>query len=975
MRTSDTRIEGPSLTATNIPAARPDPRIATGLPRTEPVAWPRVSFAACLGLFVLTAAAQTAPSTGPSAPAPEQKLERVTVTGSTVRRTDTETPSPVQVLTADDIKKSGYTSVAEVLLNLTANNQGSLSQAAPGAFAAGGSGISLRGLTVGATLVLIDGHRMASYPMPDDGERDFVDISSIPMDVVERIEILKDGASAIYGSDAMAGVVNVILKKKIVGTTVSAEGGISSHGDGGTSHASITTGWGDLNADGHNAYISLETRHQNSIPLKSRPYLASANWSAYGGANLTQGTASGSVSGASSGAGSGTGYLTNAAGTPVYYYPGCTAAQAAADACGYGNAAMTLQPETTNLDLLGRFTTKLGDDWQINVQASLLNSKAHEVGQYNNAFNTGVGTGGNGNGHNLFAFGPGVGPTPAFPNNFPFMITVPSNYPGNATGAPAGLVYDFTDLGPLSQSTNSTSYRFVTELEGSLGGWDVSAAAGFTRVTTQLTLSNYIDFPNLQSALNDGSYIVGASNPASVLSYVAPSARSTSANNLSFVSLHGSRELMDLAGGPLQLGLGAEFTHRALNQHYPDSFTQGSQSIAIYSFASGTQSVSAAYAELVAPLTKKLEVDAAARVDHYANEGSSATPKVGLKYTPLQAFTLRGTFSRGFRAPNPAEQGTSGSTSGYVGGLYDPVNCPGGPSVPSNSSNSSCNIALQELQLPGKNLKPERSTSFTIGTIFEPSQSFNATLDYYHITIRDQIIAVGQLGQAQLTNAAALGTTIYRDASGNIIYDTYPFINANTTTTSGLELDVVNKFDLHEFGSIKSELDLSYMLQYTLTAGGSTYQLAGTHGPSFVSTDTGTPRTRASYTLTWAKGPLELRGTLNYVSGISVLDPSAGNTACSIALANTFPSSPPPAQFCHVPSFTELNLTGTYAFSKQLKFHAGVINALNRRAPFDLQTFGAAGNGAQQGGAPYNPGFSQEGAVGTVFTLGAVYSF
>ena len=109
----------------------------------------------------------------PAAPAAQQ----VIVTGSNVRRTDSETPSPVQVLTAADIKNSGYTSVGDVLHNITANNMGSLSQSAPSAFAAGGSGVALRGLTVGATLVLIDGHRMASYPMPDDGERDFVDIS------------------------------------------------------------------------------------------------------------------------------------------------------------------------------------------------------------------------------------------------------------------------------------------------------------------------------------------------------------------------------------------------------------------------------------------------------------------------------------------------------------------------------------------------------------------------------------------------------------------------------------------------------------------------------------------------------------------------------------------------------------------------------------------------------------------------------
>src|ERR1700757_1697821 len=144
---------------------------------------------------------------------PAVQTQTVTVTGSNVRRTDSETPSPVQVVTAQDIKNSGYTSVGDVLHNITANNMGSLSQSTPSAFAAGGSGVALRGLTVGATLVLIDGHRMASYPMPDDGERDFVDISSIPVDAIERIEVLKDGASAVYGSAADPRVVNANLKK------------------------------------------------------------------------------------------------------------------------------------------------------------------------------------------------------------------------------------------------------------------------------------------------------------------------------------------------------------------------------------------------------------------------------------------------------------------------------------------------------------------------------------------------------------------------------------------------------------------------------------------------------------------------------------------------------------------------------------------------------------------------------------------
>ena len=908
--------------------------------------------------------------------APAAAAQQVVVTGSNIRRTDTETPSPVQVLTAEDIKNSGYTSVGDVLHNITANNMGSLSQSAPSAFAAGGSGVALRGLTVGATLVLIDGHRMASYPMPDDGERDFVDISSIPIEAIERIEVLKDGASAVYGSDAIAGVVNVILKKSFTGLTLSAETGVSSHGDGATQHGSIMAGWGDLEKDGQNAYVALEGRHANAILLKNRSYLARTDWTPYGGANLTQGTDSGADSGASSGAGSGTGYLVDANGNKTYY-PGCTATPAAADQCGYKNPYQTLSPSTTNLDLLGRYTKTLGDGWQANLQGSMLRSEAHQVGLYNNAAATGVGSGGNGGGLNLFHFGPGSAPTPAFPDSFPFVLTVPSTYPGNTTGDTANLLYDFTDIGPLEQTTVTTSYRAVAELAGSIGDWDLNGSVGYTRAATKASFYHYIDFPALQDALNDGSYLVDGTNSQAELNTVAPGASSTSTNDLYFVSARGGTTLADLPGGPLGLSIGADFTHRQLHELFPPSFVNGSQAIGIYSFAEGKQTVSAAYAEVVAPVTKQLELDVAGRVDHYDTTGTSATPKAGFKFTPVQEFTLRGTFSKGFRAPNPAEVGDAGSTSGFVGNLHDPVYCPGGvvqPNLPPGMLDP-CNIALQELQLSAPHLKPEKSTSFTLGTIFEPNKTYSATLDYYHITIRNQIISVGQLGQLGLDDAAQLGTTIYRDSNQNILYDTYPFINANTTTTSGVDLDVVGKYDLHEAGHLKAEVQVSYMIAYDLTAQGVTYHLAGTHGPAFVSEDTGTPRTRGAFSLTWDKGPFEIEGTVNYISHYSVTDPSEGIPDCATALSSVFPNGNVPSQFCHVGSFTELNVVARYNWDEHLQLHAGVTNLLNKKAPYDLQTFGSPGNGAEQGGAPYNPSYHQDGAVGPMITVGATYTF
>src|SRR5882672_6565894 len=146
-----------------------------------------------------------------------EELTTVVVTGSYIRRTDTETPSPLQVISTEEIEKSGRLTIADVIRAVSADNSGSLTQNFSGALAGGASGIALRGLTLDATLVLVDGHRMAPYPLADDGERPFVDLSSLPLSIVERVEVLKDGASAIYGSDAIAGVVNIILKPEFKG--------------------------------------------------------------------------------------------------------------------------------------------------------------------------------------------------------------------------------------------------------------------------------------------------------------------------------------------------------------------------------------------------------------------------------------------------------------------------------------------------------------------------------------------------------------------------------------------------------------------------------------------------------------------------------------------------------------------------------------------------------------------------------------
>ena len=223
---------------------------------------------------------QTSLAQGQSAPsAGEQKLERVEVTGSRLRRADIETPSPVQVISSDEIVRSGAVTLNELLQKLPANNVGAQNEANT-VDNYGAAAVSLRGLGPGSTLVLINGRRVA--PFGFTGGATFVDINQIPVIAIERVEVLLDGASAIYGSDAVAGVVNVILRRDYRGIEVAAGVGRSTHGDATQRQASLTFGIGDRIADGYNVFASFSHSDQDAVKARARWHSQSGDYRAFG---------------------------------------------------------------------------------------------------------------------------------------------------------------------------------------------------------------------------------------------------------------------------------------------------------------------------------------------------------------------------------------------------------------------------------------------------------------------------------------------------------------------------------------------------------------------------------------------------------------------------------------------------------------------------------------------------------------------
>jgi iron complex outermembrane recepter protein len=233
--------------------------------------------------FSGTVALSASPAFAQSAPAQPQQLQRVEITGTNIRRTDAETASPVQVITKDEIDQSGKATVAQYLQTLTADGQGSVPFTYGRGFSgATASGISLRGLGANATLVLINGRRVGSAVLADDAQRSYTDLNQIPLEAVDHIDVLKDGASAIYGSDAVAGVVNIILRKSYVGTVAKVTYGIAQEGDGKEPRAAITHGFGDMSTDGYNVLLNAEFGKRDPIYYRDRAGRNSVGVSAIG---------------------------------------------------------------------------------------------------------------------------------------------------------------------------------------------------------------------------------------------------------------------------------------------------------------------------------------------------------------------------------------------------------------------------------------------------------------------------------------------------------------------------------------------------------------------------------------------------------------------------------------------------------------------------------------------------------------------
>ena len=913
-----------------------------------------------VSLLAILAPAVAVPAFAQESEAPTN-LDRITVTGSNIPRTNTETPSPVQVVTRQDIDRTGKTTVAEYLQTLTSDGAGSIPKTFGNGFAGGGAGISLRGLGAGSTLVLLNGRRMATYGLADDGQKVFTDLSTIPLDAVERVEVLKDGASAIYGSDAIAGVVNIILRTDFEGAILRGSYGLSDDSDGDAKKATLTAGTGNLAEDGWNAFFSLDVGKTDSIRVSdrsNRKWIGTGDLRPWGYSAGGSQFLGGSITGGGSGGGNsqvGSVFVPGTTPPSMVSLPGCdqlsdVSPQDAGGGCLWDMADWRdLTPEEKYVNVFGRATFAIGDSAEVYTEFGY--SKKETV-----FHNTPSNVSG--------AWGYPGGPVNA--NSGPGAVVLGVGHPDNPYAEPVRVRYNAADVGGRTTDNTNEFIRFLAGIKGTWGEWDYDTAYLHSSTNLVNKRSGFLRYSAVQCALGDaacpgGVWNIGLgsdANPQSLYDYISPEIRAYAKSSLDMFDFTASRAIYDLKGGPLSLAFGTEW-RRTTNSLTPQTYTDVGDIIGLgYSAYDGTQNVYAGYVELSAPVLETLELSAAARYDKYESGDDALKPKVGFKWNPVDWFALRGTYAEGFRAPNPAENGDGGLAA--FSNALDPVRCPNGTPAPGGTQDDCGLQPVAIITTPNPDLKPEESKSYSLGIVLQPTTTTSITVDAWRIKRSDEI-AQGSTADAIANGQVLRDTDLLNGVpgTGSILAINTQYVNANSSKVEGVDTDIRQDIPMGAYGDLRLDLQWSHISKFERTEGDVTHEYAGTHGNCDVTNCIGTPKDRVNFGATWNYNAWSVSGIINYISSIDNT-PETGGSKDDTCLNFRADGSPAPGD-CSLASFTTFDLSANWKATDILEIFGSVQNVFDRTAPLDPATYGAIN---------YNP-LHFSGAVGRYFTLGA----
>ena len=882
----------------------------------------------CSGLLLAFGSGMLA--VAPGAFAQDTTVQRVEITGSSIKRVDAETALPVQVVTREAIDKLGVTNTEQLFATISANSQVGANTTAQGAGAStyGESAISLRGLGQNRTLVLVNGRRLANYAT--DGTA--VDINSIPLAIIERVEILKDGASGVYGSDAVAGVVNFITRKNFKGVEVSAYAGTPTEKGGGQStKGSILFGFGDMDKDHYTAMASLDIAKESAIYGRTRSY-ANRAWD-NGGLFDVSATPSGNLIVGTTGSSPGIG-------NPLSP-DNCAANGSGYDAnlgtCRFNSSPFVpLLPDVNRVNAAATLRARVNDNNDFFIEGFLSNNKTVTTEQYSPYNNSFLSTD--------FAFAT-KGITPAIvmnPTNpayqsvvLPYLQAYDAAHGTTLAGGPISVSYRAVDGGPRVHTDNSTLLHLATGFEGSLFGLDYDAVYSHnTSTVKETTQSGYQTQTALVQLLSGNDAFnpfvehqsAALAKQIAATNYVGPMISSTLSTDA--IDAKVSRSLATLPGGDLTGAFGVSFRKEQLDLSPSAAYMSGD--VSGYGGQvlplNATRNSHSVFAEIDAPIFKSLEADLSVRNDHYPN-ASTTNPKVSLSYTPLSEVKLRGSYGKGFREASLPEL-YNPQTVGTTATFKDPK-CLADPRYAANPT--VCNGQWNQTLGGNPDLAPEKSKQYSFGLVLEPIKNMSATVDYYHIKVNNLVTTLGAqfLVDQESDGVPGYAGLVTRDPTTGLITNIENVnLNAGSVETAGIDFDLNWKSSKSSLGQFGVNFNGTWMLKYDETLPDGTVQ------PSVGATLTpdGTPlaaveaggilfRWKHSLTGSWEYGNFGLQLTQNFQS--KYLDSSRADCSTDIECATPVKQK----------SFQTWDLQGAFSGFQNLTLRLGVKNVFDRKPP------------------------------------------
>ncbi|TPG40358.1 TonB-dependent receptor [Sphingomonas koreensis] len=985
----------------------------------------------------------TAPADAPvqatPAPAAASEGQDIVVTGTIFRNPSAETASPTTTLTSEDLANRGINTVADAIQTLSATNAGSFGSSwSTFGFATGASAPSLRGLNDAYTLTIFDGLRSAVYPLADDGSRNFVDINTIPDSIVDRIQVLQDGASATYGADAIAGVVNVIIKKEITGVHLNASSGISQRGDAGQQRLDATLGYGKLDEQGWNFWVNAEYQKDDPLFSRQRGYpfntsdLSKICGSSLGGGGYSAGQTTCMYNGISNGIQANGDYGGFAATSVPFVRPwdptggedgtgayagnyqlldksqGCRnltpitltdAQQASQSATGAPSVVcqqdsvkqyQQYNPSIRRLGGNARFTANIGSDAQAYVMFNYYQTKTDSQGSpYAYAGRTAAG-------------GTQVSTSPL---RLPvFVCPERVNCDTAADRVLNTKNNPFADLGQTAQlsalylptrtTTDAQTFRVTAGIDGGIGDlFDYNLNYTASRVNLDVDQYNNPNARHVLDLVADGTYDFSDpyANSQEQRDYLAPPSHNHSVSILQQVQGTISKDFFQLPGGAFQVAVGGAYRYESIdnpsanpaNEADPyDRYYGGINAVGVQ----GSRNVKSAFFQANAPIFDALTLSASGRYDWYSSGQKNFSPKFEAQFRPIEQIKLRGTYSKGFRIPS-FNEAYGLPTTGYVNTTVT-ADTPGGTAFLTAHGNDAYATGSHSYGLTAvgnPSLAPEKSRSFTLGVVFEPTRQFTFTVDYWNIKIKNLItgadtsgVVDAYYGNNGVVNIPGLTVTpgdidtAHPDALPLLGNVQYSFQNADSSRASGLDFTGTARLPIGNSLHLTSTINASYIIHLGQTIGGNYQQYDGTLSPCNITSCSGAPKWRGNWqnTLDFS-GKTTLSATIYYTGGYDLASTDYGgvpgdclnNFGASVV---AYEDGVTPVS-CHTKKFIDVDMSASTKVTDHLKLYVDVLNVFDVKPPFDP----SAAYSIYQ----FNPVWADRGFIGRYFRVGAKVDF